>query len=606
MKHILTMALTLLMAVTMQAQVTFTAAEWAQAQSLTDGATVTSYTSGDVTVTFAQGTSSNAVVWNATSSYISTATGNTMTISTVDGKVIESAAITTTVASHATRLASSTWDSGSAEASGTTATWTGSAQSVTVTLTNSVRMTAFAITIADAPAPEEPEDESLYNDTTVVTATEWMTAEDVSDGDYLDAMSYQKEGKTLNANKNTGSQIRIYDNDLRFYDGNTLTISAPYIMHKIVLKFINAETATNFLNGYSNKNGVSPVPSTCSVGSFRADATDDTQVLWLGSSAGVTITFGYSVRLRTLTIISDSTATGATVTFLGLNGEDLGSQTVAFGGSATAPSLPTTSEVGYIIRWDKDFSNVQGDLTVRAVKALAVHLDLTPAECATLKVKAQNSLSIASGGATITLSGDRAREATEWAESEGKVVIFAGNTIAISATETFRTVRFTCLDNDDAQRVAGSICTSGAISVNGNAATWKGATTSLTLTTTNWDNEVGVTRFEVLSSVAPTLVTFLDKDGNVLKTDTVQNGTATAPEAPAVTSYVFSGWSVPFTNVTADITTQALGQCDRDATGDQRQRCDGSDGTDYAVPCVHGLECAADEYPIHADYPGTL
>ena len=557
MKHILTMALTLLMAVTMQAQVTFTAAEWAQAQSLTDGATVTSYTSGDVTVTFAQGTSSNAVVWNATSSYISTATGNTMTISTVDGKVIESAAITTTVASHATRLASSTWDSGSAEASGTTATWTGSAQSVTVTLTNSVRMTAFAITIADAPAPEEPEDESLYNDTTVVTATEWMTAEDVSDGDYLDAMSYQKEGKTLNANKNTGSQIRIYDNDLRFYDGNTLTISAPYIMHKIVLKFINAETATNFLNGYSNKNGVSPVPSTCSVGSFRADATDDTQVLWLGSSAGVTITFGYSVRLRTLTIISDSTATGATVTFLGLNGEDLGSQTVAFGGSATAPSLPTTSEVGYIIRWDKDFSNVQGDLTVRAVKALAVHLDLTPAECATLKVKAQNSLSIASGGATITLSGDRAREATEWAESEGKVVIFAGNTIAISATETFRTVRFTCLDNDDAQRVAGSICTSGAISVNGNAATWKGATTSLTLTTTNWDNEVGVTRFEVLSSVAPTLVTFLDKDGNVLKTDTVQNGTATAPEAPAVTGYVFSGWSVPFTNVTADITTQA-------------------------------------------------
>ena len=557
MKHILTTALTLLVAAMMQAQISFTASEWASAQSLSDGAAVTSYASGDVTVTFAQGTSSNAVVWNATSSYISTATGNTMTISTVDGKVIESAAITTTVASHATRLASSTWDSGSAEASGTTATWTGSAQSVTVTLTNSVRMTAFAITIADAPAPEEPEDESLYNDTTVVTATEWMTAEDVSDGDYLDAMSYQKEGKTLNANKNTGSQIRIYDNDLRFYDGNTLTISAPYIMHKIVLKFINAETATNFLNGYSNKNGVSPVPSTCSVGSFRADATDDTQVLWLGSSAGVTITFGYSVRLRTLTIISDSTATGATVTFLGLNGEDLGSQTVAFGGSATAPSLPTTSEVGYIIRWDKDFSNVQGDLTVRAVKALAVHLDLTPAECATLKVKAQNSLSIASGGATITLSGDRAREATEWAESEGKVVIFAGNTIAISATETFRTVRFTCLDNDDAQRVAGSICTSGAISVNGNAATWKGATTSLTLTTTNWDNEVGVTRFEVLSSVAPTLVTFLDKDGNVLKTDTVQNGTATAPEAPAVTGYVFSGWSVPFTNVTADITTQA-------------------------------------------------
>ena len=547
------------MAAMMQAQISFTASEWASAQSLSDGAAVTSYTSGDVTVSFAQNTGASAASWSSSSAYINTSNGNTMTVSTVEGKVITSAAFTAIVNSHATRLVNSTWDSGSAEASGTTATWTGSAQSVTVTLTNAVRLKAFAVTIADAPEPEEPEDTSHYNDTTVVTATEWITAEDVAYGDRLDAMSYQKEGKTLNANKNTGSQISIYENDLRFYADNTLAISAPYTMHKIVLKFINAETATNFLEGNDDRGKSTPVPSTCSVGSFRADAADDTQVLWLGSSAGVTITFGYSVRLRTLTIIGDNTVTGATVTFLGLNGEELKSETVAFGGSATAPALPTTNEVGYSIRWDKDFSNVQGDLAVRAVKELAVHLDLTPAECDAIKVEntKNNYISFTSGGATITLSGDRATDATNWANSEGKVVIFAGNTIAISATETFRTVRFTCLDNDDAQRVAGSICTSGTISVSGNAATWKGATNSLTLTTTNWDNEVGVTRFEVLSSVAPTTVTFLDKDGNVLKTDTVKNGTATAPEAPAVTGYVFSGWSVPFTNVTEDITTQA-------------------------------------------------
>ena len=531
MKHILTTALTLLVAAMMQAQISFTASEWASAQSLSDGAAVTSYASGDVTVSFAQNTGASAPSWNS-SSYIATNTGNTMTVSTVEGKVITSAVFTATVASHATRLVNSTWDSGSVAANGTTVTWTGNAQSVTVTLTNAVRLTAFAITIEDAPEPEEPEDTSHYNDTTVVTATEWITAEDVASGDRVDAMSYQKEGKTLNANKNTGSQISIYENDLRFYADNTLAISAPYMMHKIVLKFINAETATNFLEGNDNRGKSTPVPSTCSVGSFRADATDDTQVLWLGSSAGVTITFGYSVRLRTLTIISDSTATGATVTFLGLNGEELKSETVAFGGNATAPALPTTSEVGYIIRWDKDFSNVQGDLTVRAVKVPTVYLNLTPAECAALKTTTKTS--------------------------EGKVVIFAGNTIAISATETFRTVRFTCLDNDDAQRVAGSICTSGTISVTGNAATWKGATTSLTLTTTNWDNEVGVTRFEVLSSVAPTTVTFLDRDGNILKIDTVQSGSAAvAPEAPVITGYTFTGWSVDFSNVTDDITTQA-------------------------------------------------
>lgn len=552
------MALAMVITVAMQGQISFTASEWATAKSLSNGAAVTSYTSGDVTVTFAQNTGASAPSYNSSSLYIVTNTGNTMTVSTVEGKVITSAVFTATVASHATRLVESTWDSGSAEASGTTATWTGSAQSVTVTLTNSVRLTAFAITTEDAPEPEEPEDESLYNDTTVVTAAEWITAEDVASGDRVDAMSYQKEGKTLNANKNTGSQISIYENDLRFYAGNTLAISAPYIMHKIVLKFINAETATNFLEGNDNRGKSTPVPSTCSVGSFRADAADDTQVLWLGSSAGVTITFGYPVSLRTLTIISDNTATGATVTFLGLNGEELKRETVALGGSPTAPALPTTNELGCVVRWNQDFTHVYGDMTVRAVVEPIVHLDLTPIECDELKTISKTTLSITSGGATIILTGDRAAEATQWARWEGKVVLFPNNSIAIRATETFRTVRFTCLDNDEAQRVAGSTCTSGTFSASGNIATWKGAATSLTINTSEWYNEVGVTRFEVSSKPAPITVTFLDKDGGMLKVDTVpMGGNATAPTAPAITGLVFSGWSVPFTNVTEDIITQA-------------------------------------------------
>ena len=544
--------------VAMQGQVSFTASEWATTQSLSDGAAVTSYTSGNVTVTFAQGAGESAPSYNSSSLYIVTNTGNTMTVSTVEGKVITSAVFTATVASHATRLVESTWDSGSAEASGTTATWTGSAQSVTVTLTNAVRLKAFAITTEDAPEPEEPEDTSHYNDTTVVTAAEWITAEDVAYDDNMDAMSYQKEGKTLNANKNTGSQIRIYENDLRFYAENTLALSAPYIMHKIVLKFINAEAATDFLEGNDQRGRKTPVPSTCSVGSFRADAADDTQVLWLGSSAGVTITFGYSVRLRTLTIISDNTATGATVTFLGLNGEELKRETVALGGTPTAPALPTTNELGCVVRWNQDFTHVYGDMTVRAVVEPIVHLDLTPIECDELKTISKTTLSITSGGATIILTGDRAAEATQWAQWEGKVVLFPNNSIAIRATETFRTVRFTCLDNDEAQRVAGSTCTSGTFSASGNIATWKGAATSLTINTLEWYNEVGVTHFEVSSRPAPITVTFLDKDGGMLKVDTVpMGGNATAPTAPAITGLVFSGWSVPFTNVTEDIITQA-------------------------------------------------
>ena len=614
MKKYLFMALGLLAAVMMQGQVSFTASEWASAQSLSDGAAVTSYTSGDVTVTFAQGTSASAPSWNSSQSAVAAVSGNTMTISAADGKVVTQAVLTMYRDVQAANLAGATWNTGNASASGTTVTWTGEAEEVTVTINNTARFVSFSLTLTDAQEEEPPfvEDESKYNDTIEVSFAEWIDYEGFSNGEGIDGESYTKDGAQITVAKGTNRTAPevVLDESSRllFRNGNTLTVKAPYMMHKILLHFTSATHVGYFLNGRPDRDYPAASGTT---GAFYADENVETNVLWLGSAAELTITFGYNNYVTGLTIIGDNTVTGATVNFLGLNGEELKSETVAFGGSATAPALPTTSEVGYIIRWDKDFSHVQGDLTVRAVKELAVHLDLTPAECDAIKVEntKNNYISFTSGGATIMLSGDRATDATNWAESEGNVVIFAGNTIAISATETFRTVRFTCLDADDAQRVGGSICTSGTISVSGNTATWKGATNSLTLTTTNWDNEVGVTRLEVLSSVAPTTVTFLDKDGNVLKTDTVKNGTATAPEAPAVTGYVFSGWSVPFTNVTEDITTQAQYSLDpnyvivtfTDLTGNVIETqlvTKGSDVTAPAAPSVPFYEFTGWSAPL--------
>ena len=53
-------------------------------------------------------------------------------------------------------------------------------------------------------------------------------------------------------------------------------------------------------------------------------------------------------------------------------------------------------------------------------------------------------------------------------------------------------------------------------------------------------------------------VTFTDKDGNVIDTQTVEYGNAaTAPEAPEVDGYNFTGWDTAFDYVTKDITVQA-------------------------------------------------
>ena len=69
-KKYLFLALGLLVAAMMQAQISFTASEWASAQSLSDGAAVTSYTSGDVTVSFAQNTGASAASYNNSQSAV--------------------------------------------------------------------------------------------------------------------------------------------------------------------------------------------------------------------------------------------------------------------------------------------------------------------------------------------------------------------------------------------------------------------------------------------------------------------------------------------------------------------------------------------------------
>lgn len=64
---------------------------------------------------------------------------------------------------------------------------------------------------------------------------------------------------------------------------------------------------------------------------------------------------------------------------------------------------------------------------------------------------------------------------------------------------------------------------------------------------------------KVLYEINKYQVTFKNKDGNVITSMEVTHGSdATAPEAPEVKGYVFIGWDTPYTNVTSNLTVQAL------------------------------------------------
>jgi uncharacterized repeat protein (TIGR02543 family) len=82
-------------------------------------------------------------------------------------------------------------------------------------------------------------------------------------------------------------------------------------------------------------------------------------------------------------------------------------------------------------------------------------------------------------------------------------------------------------------------------------------------TFTGWDKEFSNVTSNLtvtaLYSINTHTVTFKDHDGTVLKTQTVEHGSAaTAPSDPTRAGYTFTGWNIAFTHVTSNLTVTAL------------------------------------------------
>ena len=353
------MAWALLMVAAMQAAtVTFSASELDNAS--------TSATKDGVTIVLAQGSGESAPSWNSSQSTMAAVAGNTLTISAKDGEKVQSAVLTLYANSQANNLAAASWDSGKAEANAKTVTWTGSAQTVTVEMTGVARFVSFEVTAGTTTEPEKPEepeaeDESVYNDTTVITAKEWLEEEGYGSGDTFEETQFTKEGKTVSLKAQEHGYIEAYNDAIMRFENTTFTITSSVKMHKILLLFATAKSASRFVSGinaeFSNFSGKLQL--------YEKDESGKT-VVWLGGAGKLQFAIEELVNLEQNTIISDKTDTKAKVVFVDADDKPLSEQQVPFGGSATPPAEPTTANYCLVFKgWSEPFTEVYSDLTIR-------------------------------------------------------------------------------------------------------------------------------------------------------------------------------------------------------------------------------------------------
>ena len=185
-----------------------------------------------------------------------------------------------------------------------------------------------------------------------------------------------------------------------------------------------------------------------------------------------------------------------TVTFLGKDGNELKKQTVKKGESATAPEAPELE--GFTFSgWSGSYENVTADVTVTAQYTEHGKADYTELNAAIAQAEAltEDDYTAESWSALQTaLTNAKAVDKDLYAESQS--VVDAATEALTSAMSALVEQTYT--------------------------------------------------------------VTFLGKDGGKLKEQTVKKGeSATAPEAPEIEGFTFSGWSGSYENVTADVTIRA-------------------------------------------------
>ncbi len=241
-------------------------------------------------------------------------------------------------------------------------------------------------------------------------------------------------------------------------------------------------------------------------------------------------------------------AVGFIVTFKDKDGNVLQESKVEEGQTATAPAAPEVE--GYIFKgWDKDFSNITGDLEVTAQYAKAYNV--------VFKDKDGNVLQEG--------KVEEGQAATAPASPEVEGYVFKGwdKDFSNITGDLEVTAQYAKVYNVVFKAKDGSVIATVEVE-EGQAATAPTAPEVEGFVFKGWDKEfTNVTAdLEVTAqydaATKKYTVTFKDKDGKeIAKVEVEEGKDATAPNAPEVEGFKFKGWDKEFTNVTTDLVVTA-------------------------------------------------
>lgn len=237
-----------------------------------------------------------------------------------------------------------------------------------------------------------------------------------------------------------------------------------------------------------------------------------------------------------------------TVTFKDYDGTVLKTQTVVYGKAATAPSNP--SRTGYTFSgWDNNYTYVTSDRTVTAQYTITrCTVTFRDHDGTVLKTQTVNYGSSATAPSNPSRTG---YTFTGWDKAFASIT----SDLTVTAKYTINTYTVTFKDHDGTVLKTQTVEYGKSATAPSNPSRtgytftgWSGSYTNVTQSST------------VIAQYAINkyTVTFKDYDGTTLKTQTVEYGkSATAPSNPSRTGYTFIGWSTTFASITADLIVTA-------------------------------------------------